>query len=335
VVGGTVDLDNSTVFGNTGQGVLVLDGTANVTDSTISGTKQPAGEPPTEGGTQDFPYGGVAVDDSLPEVRARQMVRGLGAADATAADAVPGGITLEGTIVADNTTLADCNGSVTDSGYNLASDSSCKFSATGSVNKGTAKLGGLADNGGPTKTLKPAKGSDAIDAIPTGQAECSSSATDQRDVSRPQGPKCDIGAVEVNQPPIVISPNTLPHGKVGVAYSATLTATGGLGAPYEFSLASGSALPPGLTLDSSGAISGAPTQAGTFTFTVSVDDPVRKTYTIVVDAAAVGGSSSAPPLSNTGANVTPLTTYGLIALLLGLLLTFGGLARYAGRHRVH
>jgi Putative Ig domain len=59
-------------------------------------------------------------------------------------------------------------------------------------------------------------------------------------------------------------------GTVGAAYSAQLSATGGT-APYSFSVISGS-LPNGLTLSSTGAISGTPTAAGTANFTAQVED---------------------------------------------------------------
>ena len=69
----------------------------------------------------------------------------------------------------------------------------------------------------------------------------------------------------------------LPNGVVNVAYTATLTASGGT-SPYTWSIAGGS-LPSGLTLNAgSGAITGTPTATGTFSFTVQVRDaaiPVR------------------------------------------------------------
>jgi hypothetical protein len=62
-----------------------------------------------------------------------------------------------------------------------------------------------------------------------------------------------------------------PSGQVGVAYSSFLVATGGLPA-YTYSLAGGS-LPTGLTLSpSTGAITGTPTAAGTFSDTSRVAD---------------------------------------------------------------
>ena len=59
----------------------------------------------------------------------------------------------------------------------------------------------------------------------------------------------------------------LPAAKIGEAYTTTLTASSG-GATVAWSLASGSSLPPGLTLSPAGVISGTPTTAGTYTFTI-------------------------------------------------------------------
>ena len=65
--------------------------------------------------------------------------------------------------------------------------------------------------------------------------------------------------------PPVITTTTLPSGFVGTAYNQTLNATSTT--PVTWSLANGN-LPNGLTLSGIGVISGMPTTAGTFNFTV-------------------------------------------------------------------
>ena len=62
-----------------------------------------------------------------------------------------------------------------------------------------------------------------------------------------------------------------PGGEVGVTYSDQLTVTAGT-SPFTWSVSSGS-LPPGVTLGAStGLLSGTPTTAGTYSFTVKVTD---------------------------------------------------------------
>jgi cell wall-associated NlpC family hydrolase len=82
---------------------------------------------------------------------------------------------------------------------------------------------------------------------------------------------------------LTITTTTLAGGTTGKSYSATLKATAGT-TPYKWSEASGSkALPTGLKLASNGVISGKPTKAGTFPFTVKVVD--TKTSTVAQESA--------------------------------------------------
>ena len=86
---------------------------------------------------------------------------------------------------------------------------------------------------------------------------------------------------------LTFSPSTLPDGTQGVFYSQTLTVSGGSGT-VTFTLASGS-LPAGLSLSSSGTISGTPTTVQTTTFTVYATDTSgstgTQTFTITINAA--------------------------------------------------
>ncbi len=71
--------------------------------------------------------------------------------------------------------------------------------------------------------------------------------------------------------PLNVITSSLPAGTIDTSYSASLRATGGI-TPYSWSIAIGS-LPAGLNLNSStGAITGTPTGAGTWVFTVQVAD---------------------------------------------------------------
>ena len=65
-------------------------------------------------------------------------------------------------------------------------------------------------------------------------------------------------SITINASPS-INTGSLPNGTVGVAYSQTLSVTGGT-SPYTWSIASGS-LPAGLSFSSSGVVSGTPTSA--------------------------------------------------------------------------
>ena len=90
-------------------------------------------------------------------------------------------------------------------------------------------------------------------------------------------------------PTITVS-GTLPGGALGTPYSQTLTASGGT-PPYQFSVSAGT-LPDGLTLSPGGAVSGTPTVAGSFTFTVravGADTCAGAASFTVVIAGAPGG----------------------------------------------
>jgi len=120
-------------------------------------------------------------------------------------------LTVEGSLIQNNLRMgavSNCNvaasGAITSGGHNLSDDATCtSFTQPGDLNNNqSTTLGALANNGGPTRTLALVAGSSAIDAA----GACGGvTLTDQRSVSRPQGPACDIGAFEVA---VVVVPTT-------------------------------------------------------------------------------------------------------------------------------
>jgi hypothetical protein len=138
-----------------------------------------------------------------------------------------------------------------------------------------------------------------------------------------------VGAMLFAQPGISFSPATLPDGTYGSIYAdQTLTVTGGI-ASYSFSISKGK-LPAGISLSDSGVLSGTPTAAGTFSFTIAAKksspgspggwpgglpgsgpNSVSQNYTLVVDPASLkiaandatmnyGGTMPALTVSYTG-----------------------------------
>ncbi len=109
-------------------------------------------------------------------------------------------------------------------------------------------------------------------------------------------------------PALTITTTSLASGQVNTAYSATLVATGGV-SPYTWSV-SGGTLPAGLTLSSSGTISGTPTaavSASSVTFQVADSENPAETKT-----ATLSMTIAAAPSSGGGGGALGVTT--LLAL---------------------
>lgn len=104
--------------------------------------------------------------------------------------------------------------------------------------------------------------------------------------------------ITANCVPITVTPATLPVPTVGVAYNQTITATGGA-APYSFAVTNG-VLPNGLTLDSAtGALTGIPSQGGTFSFRITATGAGGCTGSrVYVLTLACGVVSFTPPTLN-------------------------------------
>lgn len=71
-------------------------------------------------------------------------------------------------------------------------------------------------------------------------------------------------------PPLSVGPSA-PDGQVGVAYSGSLPIVGGV-PPYSVVAVDLASVPPGLTVNDDGSITGPPTQAGIFNITGTAQD---------------------------------------------------------------
>jgi hypothetical protein len=176
-------------------------------------------------------------------------------------------VTLRNSILANSANAGDFSGAVIDAGYNLCSDGTAGFSGPGSLNHVDPMLSALSQNGGPTPTMALLAGSTARDAIPSGFPP-----TDQRGVSRPQGPAADIGAFEADfisaASAILLQPK-----------AATVRA----GTNYTFIVVASGTAPLSYTWQKNGnALSGASASALSLTNVQASD---AGTYTVVVTNA--------------------------------------------------
>jgi hypothetical protein len=106
-----------------------------------------------------------------------------------------------------------------------------------------------------------------------------------------------------------VTPDTIRPGRVGVPYSAQITPTGGM-APYTLAVYPAFDMPPGLTLNSAGLLSGTPTTAGNFPIVLfladSAGDENLFLYRIAIDNAA----GEAPAVSLTPTPIQVFHTTG-------------------------
>jgi hypothetical protein len=187
------------------------------------GPNPPTPAPGGSGGTGGSGGGVLAVGTTLSFVTATGGAPGAGGppgeddtgggGPAGNVGGVSGPSLLTDSVVAENTGV-QCSGTIAGPGDISFPDASCGGLVA------DPRLGSLAGNGGPTKTLMPGPGSPAIDLIPFGPG-CTGS--DQRGTPRPQGPGCDSGAVEVADPALTSSPSVANFGTLAPGQSATQT----------------------------------------------------------------------------------------------------------------
>jgi CSLREA domain-containing protein/uncharacterized repeat protein (TIGR01451 family) len=209
-----ITITNSTIANNKvtgglleglGGGIYVL-GKFSMTNSTVTGNSVESIGAVVQGG-------GVllAIDPASTEGSEGTIVNSTIVGNSVGAAGVGGGLSVynptpevggSATLLAKNTIIAGNTGpmgpsncavvAMLTSDHNLSNDASCMFTDPGSRQNVDAKLGPLANNGGETDTLALLEGSPAIDSGTS--AGCPP--VDQRGITRPQGPACDIGAFE-------------------------------------------------------------------------------------------------------------------------------------------
>jgi len=203
--GGMLTIINSTFSGNVAHqrrgGGIANYGTLIITNSTFSGNvarsnKGSAFAGGILNGGLFQSAGTLAINNSTFSGNVARGGKGGGIFNVKGSTVV-----LQNSIVANNTG-GNCRGTLTSHGYNLSSDGSCDFDRAGDLNDTDPKLGGLQNNGGPTKTLASLPGSPAIDSgNPSGCTDGKGHLlkTDQRGQPRPDKEDesgCDRGAYE-------------------------------------------------------------------------------------------------------------------------------------------
>lgn len=119
-------------------------------------------------------------------------------------------------------------------------------------------------------------------------------------------------ATDAFGPTVTIDTTTMPREAQNVAVRRQLQASGAT-PPYTWSITVGS-LPTGLSLSSSGELTGTPTTTGTFTFTVQATDssgsPVSGTQSLSITVVSAAFSPGSPTTDGNG-----VTTYGITSVL--------------------
>ena len=210
-----------TISGNTavaeGGGFYSGNSLSNITNSTITGNTQAAGQnqfgggPPNGGGLAIGESGTVHLNnDTISDNRSDGNGGGLWDANLDV-------ITVHNTLVVNNKNaagaLSNCqytnppnvgSGSITTQGHNIANDTTCNL-VDPSDRQGAAfnpNLGVLGDNSGPRDGAPTADSPTLTRALPTGSIAINTAdntncpAVDERGITRPQQATCDVGAYE-------------------------------------------------------------------------------------------------------------------------------------------
>jgi hypothetical protein len=299
---GPAEIRDSTLSGNSasyGGGMFAGGGTIVVSNSTVSGNSAAM----QGGGIEDLAYGLTITNSTLSGNSAAVTSGGI---DNYSGWPLP----IRDTIVAGNTASSspDVQGALTSQGHNLIGDGTggLGYSSTDlvgtSANPIDPRLGPLADNGGPTRTMALLPGSPAIGAgDPTDAPEF-----DQRGPGYPRviNGLIDIGSFEVQSvtaPFVVINTNDAGPGSLRQAILNADASTGSVTITFAI---------PGSGVQTIRPLSPLPT----LTTTVVVDGTSQPGYTgqplIVLDGSAAGLNADGLTVAAGGSTIKELAING-------------------------
>lgn len=333
----TVSLSASSTSAARGETVVLL--------ASVSGGASPTGLVVFKDGTTTI--GSTMIENGTSSFSTQELsvgshsITALYTGDMNNSSAASSAVTVEVTKAMPSLTLTSSNNNLTvGDSVTFTATLSGGFAPSGTVTfeSGTQTLGTATISGGTATfvTSGLSAGSHSITALYEGDLdndEASSAAL----------------AVNVQLPVLALSPvdPTLIAGTAGVSYGRTFSASNGT-APYSFSVIGGS-LPPGLTMSSSGNLSGIPAVDGSYSFTVLATDADgatgTQTYNLAIAMAlplaanssatvAANSSSNSISLSLSGGSATSLTLVSLplhgMASALGTTITYTPASGYSG-----
>ncbi len=215
---GSLTLTNVTMTGNTASGggaangsglgaaIFNLNGSVTIAystlaNNTVNGSKGGAlSGGPGDGTVYSLAYGNK-IENGTASLAALTIINSI--ITGTVNDAFAGNNDVVNNVVAgthsSNTgnvaTLTWVGNNIVGASQNATSSAGATATQNGAPSSNAnPNLGALGNTGGATQTMLPLTGSPAIDAA----ASCTgANGVDQRGVARPQGPQCDLGAVEV------------------------------------------------------------------------------------------------------------------------------------------
>jgi hypothetical protein len=214
---GTMTIMQSTISGNQalsaggpfpagGGGLVNSDGTLTLVNSTVSGNSATGGS--SGGGIFNAQFFGTApsnvvmVNTTISDNSVDASGGGLSGFNYSGGSSIS--IATQNSIVAGNTAPDNTNcaviagGTYVSIGNNLEDKDTCNFDQTTDKVNTNPLLGSLQDNGGSTWTHALMEGSPAINAANNGACAAPPvNGVDQRGVTRPYGPVCDIGSFEL------------------------------------------------------------------------------------------------------------------------------------------